>query len=206
MTTPVPHQFLRSCGNLNNDFALSTCVAKFVPPLTGLSLVAHWALQARPSGKFGLLIKGHQNVLAHFVLIATTVSVGLVAAAPNLIYLFNTGSRGPKKGGRRVDRVNEGVQTYYNILKSSWGRRDSAASASEKKFLLYGAGTGISSIFVLLATLFALTSMLIAGKFKSGHNYTTKKLSEKKDSLQRLYFQFPNVTQFQLSFCHLFVL
>ena len=105
-----------------------------------------------------------------------------------------------------MDRVNEGVQTYYNILKSSWGRRDSAASASEKKFLLYGAGTGISSIFVLLATLFALTSMLIAGKFKSGHNYTTKKLSEKKDSLQRLYFQFPNVTQFQLSFCHLFVL
>ena len=190
MTTPIAYQYLRSCGNLNNDFALSTCVAKFVPPLTGLSLVAHWALQARPSGKFGLLIKGHQNVLAHFVLTATTVSVGLVAAAPNLIYLFNTGSRGPKKGGRRVDRVNEGVQTYYNILKQSWGRRDSAASASEKKFLLYGAGTGISSIFVLLATLFALTSMLIAGKFEFEHNYSTNRLSE-KDSLQRLYFQFP---------------
>ena len=179
MTTPIAYQYLRSCGNLNNDFALSTCVAKFVPPLTGLSLVAHWALQARPSGKFGLLIKGHQNVLAHFVLIATTVSVGLVVAAPNLIYLFNTGSRGPKKGGRRVDRVNEGVQTYYNILKSSWGRRDSAASASEKKFLLYGAGTGISSIFVLLATLFTLTSMLIAGKFEFEHNYSTNRLSEK---------------------------
>ena len=179
----LPYQWLRTCGNLNDMFSVPTAVAKFVPPSVGVALVFHWALQGLPPALAAkllpLLPTWQHNVLAHFVLAAGGLSALAVASAPKLVFLYSAqqGQGGGGGGARRVVDPTDGVKSYYNMLKSNWKHPSMAAAGayssatsngssqpSEKKILLYGIGTGISSVFVLFATLFILVSMLISGR------------------------------------------
>ena len=173
----LPYQWLRTCGNLNDMFSVPTAVAKFVPPSVAVALVFHWALQGLPPAiaakLFPLLPTWQHNVLAHFVLAAAGLSALAVAASPKLVFLYSASQQQQQQGSGGARRTlvdpSDGVKTYYNMLKSNWKQNSlmttsNGHASSEKKILLYGIGTGISSVFVLFATLFILVSMLISGK------------------------------------------
>jgi len=157
LTVLLPHYWLRLCGNLNG-LSVPVALAKYVPPAAGVALVFHWALQGLPQEMAAKLLPWQHNVLAQFVLLACSASIGAILLHPKLLYLVNTNAQ---RNTNNVYRLNDGVKTYYNMLKQEFAVNN--AAVTEKRILVYGIGTGLSASFVLLATFFALLSMLILG-------------------------------------------
>ena len=157
LTVCLPHCWLRHCGNLNG-LSIPVALAIYVPPAAGVCLVFHWALQGLPQEIATTLLPWQHNILAHFVFALCFGVMAVVVAHPKLLYLVNT-----QQQRNQIYKMGHGVKTYYNILKSNWQQHLAVGGPSEKKILVYGIGTGVSAAFVLIATMFALVSMLILG-------------------------------------------
>lgn len=157
LITPL-QLWLTALGN-KNGISVPVLIASYGPWLAALLLVGFWALQSFPSSLVTRLLPWQQNLLAQCVYGICVCSIVLLFVNPRLVYLL---ARKPG-ASQMLHPRHTNLPAYFKYIKANWRTTLSDRSSSAAPPLVYGLGTGISSVLATLVCFAGLLSMLLLG-------------------------------------------
>ncbi|XP_059089555.1 GPI ethanolamine phosphate transferase 3-like [Tigriopus californicus] len=157
VTVLLPHFWLKNCGNLNG-FSVSVCLASYVPPTCGISMVFYWAIQGHEVGT--KLLPWQQNILAQVAMVLCLTALVAIIIQPKLVYrMENTHAHSEVMPHR-----SNGIHGYFKFMSSHWKNHFTMDSVGgRQKINVFGLGTAFSAPFLFIQTILCLGSMLLLG-------------------------------------------
>lgn len=155
VTVLLPHFWLKNCGNLNG-FSLSVCLASYVPPTCGISMVFYWAIQGHEVGT--KLLPWQQNILAQVAMVLCLIALVAIVIQPKLVYRMENAS------SEMMPHRSNGIHGYFKFMSSHWKNHFSLeAAGGRQRINVFGLGTALSAPFLFIQTILCLGSMLLLG-------------------------------------------